>query len=291
MRRISRIWDAAISAVLITRKENGFSECAARDWGADVRPKNWRQGVLYLYPNGDTPLTGMLSMLSEHSVDDPEFNWWTQTLATQGGTVTGVFTNVGLTAAYTSGGVAGQVLYFRTAQLVAEEFRVGHQVLLRDISNNEMDVNGKVVEVSLNGAASFIAVKLLEADDNSTTDLSDCDWIQIIGSINPEGGPMPDPIAYDPTKVFNYTQIFRDSLSITGTQMETHLRTEDEYKKKKSETLQYHSIQMERAFMWGQRSENVGANGKPERTTMGMINFIRAHAPTNVKNYTLDPAI
>lgn len=259
------------------------------DWGTDVRPKNWRQGILYLYPNGDTPLTGMLSMLSEKSVDDPEFSWWTQTLATQGGAVTGVFTNVALTTAYVSGGVAGQVLYFRVAQAVAEEFRIGHQALLRDISNNEMDVNGKVVEVMLNGAQSFIAAKLLEPDDNSTTDLSDCDWIQIIGSISPEGAPMPDPIAYDPTKIFNYTQIFRDSLSITGTAMETNLRTEDEYKKRKRETLQYHSIQMERAFIWGQRSENVGVNGKPERTTMGLVNFIRSVAPTNIRNFTLDP--
>jgi hypothetical protein len=259
------------------------------DWAADMRPKNWRQGIFYLYPNGDTPLTGMLSMLSEKSVDDPEFNWWTQTLATQGGAVTGVFTNVALTTVYVSGAVIGAVIYFRVAQAVAEEFRNGHQVLLRDISNNEMDVNGKVVEVMLNGANSFIAVKLLEADDNSTTDLSDCDWIQIIGSINPEGGPMPDPIAYDPTKVFNYTQIFRDSLSITGTAMETNLRTEDEYKKKKRETLQYHSIQMERAFIWGTRSENVGVNGKPERTTMGLVNSIRTFAPANVNNFSLNP--
>lgn len=259
------------------------------DWGTDVRPKNWRQGVFYLYPNGDTPLTGMLSMLDEKSVDDPEFNWWTQGLAVQGGTVTGVYSNVGLTVAYVSGGVVGQVIYLKTAQAVAEEFRKGHQVLMRDISNNDVDVTGKVVEVLLNGANSFVAVKLLEADDNgATTDLSDCDWVQIIGSINPEGGPMPDPIAYDPTKVFNYTQIFRDSLSLTGTQMETNLRTEDEYKKKKRETLQYHATQMERAFLWGQKSELIGDNGKPERTTMGLVNFIKAIAPANVNNYALN---
>ena len=53
------------------------------DWTAipDARPKNYRQGILYLYPNGDTPLTGMLSVISDKSVDDPEFAWWTQTLA------------------------------------------------------------------------------------------------------------------------------------------------------------------------------------------------------------------
>jgi Family of unknown function (DUF5309) len=261
------------------------------DWGTDVRPKNFRQGILYLYPNGDTPLTGMLSMMDEKSIDDPEFAWWTEALAAQGGVVTGVFTNTGLSTAYVSGGVTGQVLYFKMAQAAAEEFRKGHQVLLRDSDKPDVDVNGKVLEVMRNGANSFLAVRLLEPDDNgATTDLSDCDWAQINGSVNPEGGPMPDPVSYDPTKVFNYTQIFRDSLSITGTAMETFLRTEDEYKKKKRQTLQYHSIQMERAFMWGQRFEGIGENGKPERTTMGLINFIRTYAPTNVSNYPTNAA-
>ena len=57
------------------------------DWATDERPKNWRQGILYLYPNGSAPLTGLLSKMSEESVDDPEFTWWTKTLPVQGGTV------------------------------------------------------------------------------------------------------------------------------------------------------------------------------------------------------------
>lgn len=42
------------------------------DWVADQRPKNWREQILYLYPNGQAPLTAILSMLSSEKVDDPQ---------------------------------------------------------------------------------------------------------------------------------------------------------------------------------------------------------------------------
>jgi hypothetical protein len=47
---------------------------------------------------------------------------------------------------------------------------------------------------------------------------------------------------------------------------------------------------MELAFLWGIRSERIGDNGKPERTTMGLINFIRELAPANCDDYTLNTA-
>lgn len=259
------------------------------DWATDERPKNWRQGILYLYPNGMAPLTGLMSKMSDESTDDPEFNWWTKLLATQGGAITGAYTDAGLSVAYVSGGTAGQTLYMKCAEVVASEFRVGHQALLRDADHLDVDVNAKVVAVVKNGASSYLACRLLEADDNgASTDLSDCDTVKIIGNINPEGGPMPDSIAYDPTKLTNKCQIFRTPLSITRTARKTKLRTEDAYKEAKREAMQYHSLEMEMAFFWGIQSENIGSNGKPERTTDGLIQCIKANAATNVNDFSLN---
>jgi hypothetical protein len=47
---------------------------------------------------------------------------------------------------------------------------------------------------------------------------------------------------------------------------------------------------MELSFIFGIRTEKVGTNGKPERTTMGVINFVRQYAPLNCVDYTFDPA-
>ena len=260
------------------------------NWATDQRPKSYRELVLMLYPNGTAPLTAIMSKMKSESVDDPEFNWWTKTLATQRATITGVYTNSTLGTAYVSGGVAGDMLYIKMSAADVSYFRLGHQILLRDASDFTVDVNAKVVEKNINGASSYLKVKLLEADDNSSHshDLSDADVAIIVGNINPEGGIMPTGITTDPVKLYNYTQIFRSPVSITRTARKTRLRTGDAYKEMKREALENHSIEMEKAFIFGVRSENTGDNGYPERTMDGALTIIRRDAAANVDDFTLN---
>src|SRR6266576_1086780 len=56
---------------------------------ADERPKNWRQAILLMFPNGDAPLTALLSKLAEEPVDDPEYNWFEKTLPIHRGIIAG----------------------------------------------------------------------------------------------------------------------------------------------------------------------------------------------------------
>lgn len=44
------------------------------DFSTDERPKNWRETLLYLFPNGDAPLTALLAKMKSEATDDPEFN-------------------------------------------------------------------------------------------------------------------------------------------------------------------------------------------------------------------------
>jgi len=267
------------------------------DWAIDQRPKNWRETILFRYPNGTAPLTAILSMMGNEGVDDPEFNWWTKALPTQAADITGVYTDVALSSAYDTGAVDGTVLYVKMAAASITEFRIGHQVLLRDSDDLTVDCIGKVIARQENGASSYAAVKLLEDDDNSTSnDLSDADRIMIICNINAEGAGMPDAIAYDPTKWYNFTQIFRTPLEITRTAALTRLRTGDQKKEAKREALELHSIEMEKAMLFGIPTEKVGDNGKPERTTLGLIPAIRGGytghggAAGTVDNFALNSA-
>ena len=75
---------------------------------------------------------------------------------------------------------------------------------------------------------------------------------------------------------------------MTRTALKTKLRTPEQRQKAKAEALEMHSWEMELAFLWGIRTENIGDNGKPERTTMGVINFIRQYAAANCDDYTLN---
>ena len=118
------------------------------DWVADQRPKSWRQQILKLYPNGDAPLTAILSMLKSESLTDPEFNWWTQEQSAVAGDVAGIFTLPDLSVPYAGGGRAGDVVYVSITTALANRIREGHQILLRDASDYRVDVVGKVTGVS-----------------------------------------------------------------------------------------------------------------------------------------------
>ena len=261
------------------------------DWVADQRPMNWRQQILKLYPNGMAPLTAILSMMGGKKVDDPQFHWWTQEQTTVGGTVNGICTDAAFTVAYAGGGAAGATIFVSVSVALGLRIRTGHQILLRDANDWRVDKQGKVTDVQRGALVTILAVRLLEADTPTAApvhDLQNCDTFKIIGNINPEGGEMPDAIALNPTKVYNLTQILRTPLSSTRTALETTLRTGDDYQKAKAEALEMHSWEMELAFIWGIMTENVGDNGKPERTTRGVIDFIRTYAAANCDDYTLN---
>lgn len=248
------------------------------DWQTNQRPENWREMLLRLYPNGDAPLTAIMSMLSSESTDDPHYHWWSKKLATQRAAITGVFTDTALSVAYVSGGVAGDTLYVRMAADSIDQFRLGHQVLLRVSVDPTVDVVAKVTARAKNGASSYLGVYLLEDDDNSSSyDLSDTDVIWIVGNINPEGSTRPSSIMYDPVEYYNYTQIYRTTLEHTRTATKTMLRTGDQVKEAKREALELHGIEIDKSFIFGKRTLGVGSNGKPERTTGGILSFVSTH--------------
>jgi hypothetical protein len=263
------------------------------DWVADQRPKSWREALLYLYPNGDMPLTALTSKMASEALTDPEFYWWTKTLSSGKGAITGVFDGPGLTNVYDksiSAAAAGDTVIAQMSADDAKQFKVGHIAAFRTDTDSTGDVVGKVTLVTINGASSYITLKMLEADDNSvvalTGGIEDATELMIIGSAHEEGADRPTSVSFDPTKIYNLTQIFRNSLALTRTARQTKLRTYEQYKEAKREALEQHGIEMEKAFIWGIRTENTGAvKGKPERTTAGLISMLREHAPSNVLDF------
>lgn len=256
-----------------------------------LRPMNWREMYLYMYPNGDAPLTAMMSMMKSEAVDDPRFHWWTKSLPTQAGPITNIYVDPAMTTPYLGGGVFETPLYVNVDQETAAHFRAGHQCLLRSTTDVLVDVNAKVTSVVVSGANSVIGVLLLEADDNGVTgDLSGADRILINGNVNPEGGAMPAALAYDPTEFWNYTQIFRTPLELTRTALETRMRGPQAYAEAKREALEMHSIEQEKNYLWSVRSRRFGTNGNPERTTGGLVPFIRSYS-NNISDFTTDTAV
>ena len=255
----------------------------------DSVPGSWREVMMRLFPNGSMPLTGIGSKIGKAKITDSTHHWQNKNFPHQGGAVTNIYTNSNMTAAYGSGGDAGDVLYVKMELAVAYHIAPGYQVILRDVSHYDVDVNAKVIDVVRNGAASKVTVRLLEDDDNgASTDLSDCDYIEVMGNVNPQGGAQPRALAYQPTWYYNYTQIFRNSIFLTRTAQRTKLRGPALYEESKRETLELHGTQIEKALIHSVLSTSVGDNGEPENTHMGILPFIREYASDNMDDYTLN---
>lgn len=259
---------------------------------SDQRPMSWRAGILNEYPNGDMPITGLSSLMnSREVVDDPQFHWWEKEFQDRSATVTDRYTNSSLTAGaqYAGSGAKGDVIYLKMAAADVKHFRPRHQVLMRVTDDYRVDVRGKVVSREDNGANSYIGVKLLEADDNSPTkSLVHCNNVMVVGNINPELSEFPEGVKYHPVKMYNLTQIFIEPLGLSRTAMRTTYRTGDMYTEDKREAIEYHGVDIEQAILWGIRDETTGENGHPERTTMGIVEWLRTWAPQNCDDFTLN---
>lgn len=240
------------------------------------RPEDWRTGILLLYPNGRAPLTALTALMKSEITRDPRFHWFDRIFAEQSGPIKGIYTDEAMATEATGAQTAQTVLYVNLEEVYARYFKIGHVVLLRAESDPSMDTVGLVQDISLTGATSRLTVRLLQdvtlVAAPAPTAIT---RMLVIGSAHAEGALIPDSIQYDPTEHSNYTQIFRNSLEITRTANHTYLRTGDAYKQMKKDTLEMHSVEMEKAFIWGVPAEIQGVNGKPLRTTGGLINAIK----------------
>ena len=265
---------------------------ATGDLATDERPESWRAGVLRLFPNGKAPLTGLTSLMKSEKVPDPHYHWWTKTLTTQRAAITAISTDSTLASAYTgAAGVAEDAIYLTMSAAASTMFRAGHVVMVRDADDYNVDSVGKVTTVVSNGSSSYVALRMLEDDANTVTahTWADVDTALIIGNMNPQGGTRPEAITQSPTELENYTQIWRNSLDLARTLMETKLRTSDAYKEAKRDALEQHSIEIEKSLLWSALySAGTGSNGKPEYATRGLVSWVVEHV--TVQDYTLDTA-
>ncbi len=251
-----------------------FSTRASNSFSADERPTSYRQKVLELFPNGEAPLTAITSMCDTESVDDPEFNWWTQTLPQQGGAITDQFTtpDTGGTPVTTATFAQDVTVWLQVKAVVARHFVEGKQALIRKENYPGNDLMSKVVKVIIAGDNSLLGCKLDQSAGASV--IGTATHVKLVGNRNPEGGTRVAGVSYDPTKYYAFTQIFRNSLDSTRTAQRTKLRTEDVMQKLRREALMLHAIDIDQALLHGYGRETLGDNNKPERTIHGILNYI-----------------
>jgi hypothetical protein len=244
------------------------------DFGADERPKSFREMILWRRPNGNAPLTALLSKTASRRVDDPEFAHWEEELNAirlQLNDLAGL--SAASTAATVDGGdaknlVAGDVLMVESAITTA----YAHEIVV----------------VSSVTSSTAIVIKRGQAG-STAAGIADNTFFTKIGNVFEEGSLSPDAATRNPTKLWNLVQIFKTAYRITETTKRTKFRTGDPLANDKKRKMFDHSVSLELAFLFGKRFETVGPQGKPLRYTGGLLHMLSLYASSRIVAFTTTP--
>lgn len=221
---------------------------------SDFRPTNYRELFTLLEPNGTAPLQALLAMTSSESTDDPKYNHFRDELPDRTLVANSAATNSATSVVYTNDDdeafiLAGTMLYVPSTGEVM-------RVTANNTTTNTLTVDRGIGQ-SGTGQAIASGAELV-----------------IAGHADQEGGTSPDPVSFDATTDFNYTQIFKTSISVSGTLQNTYLRTGDKEQEQLTKSLKLHMGDIERAMFFGRRDEVNGATATPTRYTGGLLSMI-----------------
>ena len=240
------------------------------DWGADERPKNFREMILFRNPNGVTPLFALMARVQKESTNDPEFSWWDEPndiiRLEVAGALDTVETTVVIDSSDPSATAPGNVWGLAT------HLKAGDLLLVEPATDN-VTFDHEIIEVVSVQSGTTFTVKRGAAGTTAAAIANDL-FLFKLGSAYAEGTAAPNAVSRNPIKYSNFTQIFKTSYEITGTAEETHTRTGDPVKNDKKRKAFDHSRDIELSLLFGQASETVGPNGKPLRTMDGIRKFI-----------------
>lgn len=246
------------------------------DWGTDERPKNFRETILFRNPNGSSPLTALMSKMKTESVDDPEFAWWEEELnalrltMANGTAYLATDNTIVVTSNVTSAQdcVAGDVFMVEKTLTSAYD----HELIIVSSVTDATTVVFKRGQAGTVAAAIGIGATLTK-----------------VGNMFAEGSGAPSSSTRNPTKLFNYVQIFKTTYDITNTAKLTKSRTGDPVKNDKKRKMFDHAVAMEMAALFGKRFEGTGDNGKPIRMSGGLLYMMSQYASSRITVFATTP--
>jgi len=255
---------------------------------------NHRRQILHSYPNGKSPLTGILSMCPEEETNDSIMIWWEKRYQSPQTTLRGT-SPVTSTAPSTGDADDGTNIttgakaittdyYMKVAK--TGDFKKGH-VLRVDTDGNLWYVTGVTRGVADAALLGYLTVRLLRAATLGTiaTIFASGTITRIVGSAYGEGASGGNQNATGfkrPYPIQNTTQIFTDVFDFPGSVLQMGLKYDKTgpYREKAHDTIVDHMTSIERSLLFGKRSTTTRASfdGVQEdltvRTFSGIIEFL-----------------
>jgi hypothetical protein len=241
----------------------------------DLAAKSFDSAIMRLMPNGQSPLFGMTSQLKQEMARQIEHGYFSKTMLFPS-MVTSGSTAIGAT----------------TVVVVSSANIIPGMIMRADSSNENMLVTAVVspTQVAVQRAIGTVTPATI-ADGTSL-------WM--VGNAYEESSLRPQSLIILPTRVINYTQIFRNSWAVSETTRATFLIAGDTaIAESKRDCGAFHAADIEKAFFFGQKFMGT-RNNQPFHTMDGLVNAVTQRASGNVTtlaattNYTqleaaLDP--
>lgn len=245
------------------------------DWGTDERPKNFRETILWRSPNGQAPLTALMARMKSEHVDDPEFAWWEEEMNA-----------LRLTTSAATFGTTDTALTLTSNLQDANDIIPGDLYLLEKTLVAAYDN-----EIVMASSVTSTTVAVFKRGQIGTTPTLILPGVKMtkIGNMFAEGTSAPSASTRNPTKLFNYVQIFKTTYDITNTAKITKARTGDAVKNDKRRKMFDHAVALEFAAIFGKRFEGTGANGKPMRTSGGLLYMMSTYASNMITIFATTP--
>lgn len=230
-------------------------------WGTDERPKNFRESILWMQPNGSAPIFALTGKLKSESLDDPQTSWWQETL----GPVRMLINNG---ANYNSAATTLAVDNGDATDLVPGDLLL--------VGTPAVPYTNEIIKVSSVTNATTIVVTRGAAGTTAAA-INDNTPLLRIGSSHAEGSGSPSVVHSNPTKYTNYTQIFKTAYEVTETAKATNARTGDPIANDRKRKMFVHSEKIEWSILFGKASEVNGSTGTPERTMGGILSMLTSN--------------
>jgi hypothetical protein len=176
------------------------------NYTADERPKDFREAILWRDPNGQTPLTGLMSKMGSDGLTDPEFYWFEEEmnhvrLVTHATPILAATTALTVVAAGGTTSTGAFSCVPGTLLMVANKFGI---------------VGGEeIVRVNTSPSADTTLTVIRGVNGTTAADIPAGSLLVSLGTAFGEGTLAAKSAFRNPTRLENYAQIFKTSYEVT----------------------------------------------------------------------------
>lgn len=224
----------------------------------DYVKKSFQSLITRIMPNGQAPLYAISDELGEETAYQYEHGYFTKTMIFPSVTLNGAIAD-GVTTTFTALSTTDIL-----AGMVLRVDSTGENVLVLTVPNStQITVRRGLGTVAAVAIANSIKL-----------------WM--VGNAYEEASVRPASLLILPTRTTNYTQIFRNTWAVSGTQAATAViagGTPDA--ESKLDCACFHAIDIEKALIYGQKYQG-SLNNQPLHTMDGCLNIVQAAAAGNI---------